>query len=509
MMFRPTRSRFGSVGPVALTRGGTRAPSAVSRAVETASPPTQGTAVQILAKPWLTRRDGHSGFASLTRGTDALGARLRLIDAAERSIDLQSFLIKPDLSSRLIAARIVEAAKRGVRVRILVDDIFTTVSDDQLNTLNTFPTIDVRVFNPLPRAVPMPFGVISGLPMSNRRMHNKSFTVDNAITIVGGRNNADEYFEVEESIEFADFDVMAAGQAAADVSAGFDLFWNSGLAVELGLLLRSTASRPPRPLLAPDQLERAARVFDGAVASPVIANLRAGRLAPDTAPAKVVTDLPAKLRMKRGQGKQALVDALRTKLAAAEREVVFVSPYFVPRAAGVAQLRALGDRGVKVTVITNSLGSTNHPLVHGGYAPHRKALLRAGVRLYEARPDTAQSRITGAPVRLTLHTKSVVIDRHSALIGSLNLDPRSTELNTEMGIFVESTSFASHLADAIKADLPLYTYALRFDDTGNVIWEAGTGGDRQIWHRDPGATLRRRFVAGIAMALRPLVENQL
>ena len=507
MIARSTLPHFVLLCLTALGYGCAAAPAVQRKAKESASPPTQGTAIQRLAEPWLARRDGRSGFAPLTRGSDALGARLRLIDAAERSIDIQSFLIHPDMSSRLMAARVVAAADRGVRVRILVDDIFTSVSDSQFGTLGAHPKIEVRVFNPLPRGLPRPIGFLVGLPASNRRMHNKSFTVDNAITIVGGRNNADEYFEVEESIEFADFDVMGAGQVAPDVSASFDLFWNSAFAVPLDSLLRpGSVSR--RPLLAPDELDRAARIFDDAVASPVIADLRAGRLAPETAHATVVSDRPEKLRVRRGKGERALVDALNAELSVAEREVVLVMPYFVPRARGVAQLRALRERGVAVTVITNSLASTNHAAVHGGYAPHRRDLLRAGVKLYEARPDTAQSRITGAPVQLTLHTKGVVIDRSLALIGSLNFDPRSIELNTEMGIFIDSPAFACRLAGAIEADLPLHTYALRLDDRGRVIWETGTGAEKKVWRSDPGATFWRRFVAGLAAAL-PLVENHL
>jgi putative cardiolipin synthase len=501
-------TRFLPLCVAALAGGCAVAPPASDRAIRTTEPPVQGTAVQTLAEPWLARGDGKSGFAPLARGTDALGARLRLIDAAERSVDLQSFLIKPDLSSRLMAARLVAAADRGVRVRILVDDIFTTVSDRQFAALDDHPNIEVRIFNPLPRSVPMPVGFLLGLPASNRRMHNKSFTVDNAITIVGGRNNADEYFEVEETIEFADFDVMGAGRVAPDVSDTFDLFWNSDFAVELATLPRSGPSRPGGQLLAPDQLERAARVYDDAVASPVIADLRVGALAAETAPASVVTDRPAKLRARRGRGEQVLVDALNAELAKAEREVLFVTPYFVPRTDGVAQLRALRERGVEVTVITNSLASTNHAAVHGGYAPHRRDLLEAGVRLHEARPDTARSRITGDPVRLTLHTKGVVIDRKLALVGSLNLDPRSTELNTEMGIFIESAPFAGRLADAIEADLPRHTFAVRLDPEGRLFWEAGEGDDRRIWRSDPDATFWRRFVAGLVAVL-PLIENQL
>lgn len=159
-------------------------------------------------------------------------------------------------------------------------------------------------------------------------------------------------------------------------------------------------------------------------------------------------------------------------------------------------------------MITNSLASTNHAAVHGGYAPHRRDLLKAGVRLYEARPDTARSRITGDPVRLTLHTKGVVIDRKLALVGSLNLDPRSTELNTEMGIFIESAPFAGRLADAIEADLPRHAFAVRLDPEGRLFWEAGEGDDRRIWRSDPDATFWRRFVAGL-VAVFPLIENQL
>jgi cardiolipin synthase C len=174
----------------------------------------------------------------------------------------------------------------------------------------------------------------------------------------------------------------------------------------------------------------------------------------------------------------------------------------------VARLLELRSRGVEVTIITNSLASTNHAVVHGGYAPHRRALLEAGVKLHEARPDSVVSRFTDAPLRLTLHAKATIIDRRLALIGSLNLDPRSTELNSEMGIFIDSPAIAGRLVDAIDAKLPLHTYSVRLDGAGRFAWEAGAGAERQVWHSDPGASLWRRFVARLVAVL-PLVENQL
>lgn len=487
---------------LALACGCSGVPGGAPRPVSVAVPPDQGTAVQAIAEPWLASGD-RSGFAPLDHGNDALAARLRLIDAAESSIDLQSFQVIADGSTRAMASRLIAAADRGVRVRILIDDIFSPVSDRQLATLDAHPRVEVRIFSPLVRGVPMQVGFLAGFPQSNRRMHNKAFIVDNAIAIVGGRNMANEYFELNRSFEFADFDVLAVGPIAAEVSETFDTFWNTRLAVPLAALL---PPGEPTPLPMPDQ--SGGTIPRGAATTPSLAELHGGGVRPDTAVARVVADRPEKLRVRRGQGEQILPDALREELALARDEVIFVTPYFVPRADGVDTLIALSARGVEVTVITNSLASTNHAIVHGGYAPRRRDLLEGGVRLYEVRPDTRVSRLTGAPVHMTLHTKAVIIDRRRALIGSLNLDPRSFELNSEMGIFIDSHSFAGRLVDRLDAELPLYAYSVRLDDEGRLVWEAGTGTDRRIWYSDPGASAWRRFVAGL-VAVMPLVENQL
>jgi len=462
----------------------------------------------MIAAPWVSE-DGRSGFTTLVNGSDALSARLALIDTAERRVDLQSFLVKPGVAARLITERLIAAADRGVQVRMLIDDVLSRISDRQLADLDAHPQIAVRVFNPLPRGLPKTFGFLLAIPRSNRRMHNKSLVVDGAIAIVGGRNLSDEYFEIDPRTEFADLDMLAHGPIAAEVASAFDLFWNDAFARPLASFARpfrsGARSRPPN--LAPVLPAEMQRFIDAARDGPLLADRRTGRVLPESASARVVTDRPEKLRRRRGRGEQRLFHALTAELAAARHEAVFVTPYFVPRAEGVEALSALCARGVGVTVITNSLAATNHIVVHGGYAPYRRELLRAGVRLFEARPDTAISRLTGETVGYTLHSKLAIIDRRRIMVGSLNLDPRSTELNAELGIFIDSPLLSERLARTLAAMLPQHAYSVGLDGAGQLTWAAGSGADKRVWRREPGASVWRRSVAGLVARL-PLVENQ-
>lgn len=479
-------------------------PPAIPVPRSVAAPPVQGTPVQTLAEPWLAAGD-RSGVAPLSLGRDALAARLSLIDAAEVSVDLQVFEMQPDRSVRLVEARLRQAADRGVRVRLLVDDILTSVSDRDFADMDAHPNIEVRLYNPLARAVPMPLGWLVGLPRSNRRMHNKALIVDNAIAIVGGRNFSDAYFEASPTRDFVDFELVAAGPVAAEVSESFDAFWNDARSVPVASLAR--AQGPPSARISP---EAESGSEGGETASAAVA--RASDLERDlrlrTAPTWFVADRPEKLRGPRGQGAQRLFHAIDAQLAEATEAVILVTPYFVPREEGVARLRDLRARGVDVTVITNSLASTNHAIVHGGYAPHRRALLEAGVRLHEMRPDAALSRLTGGPVTTTLHSKIVVIDRRLLIVGSFNLDPRSIELNSENAMFVRSARFAGSVGDEIERMMRDSTYALGLDADGNVVWDVHAENVIRRWQREPGASPWRRIVATIVSAI-PGLEDQL
>lgn len=477
------------------------APREDSRAL----PPSRDTRVGQAAAPWFDRSDASSGILPLANGQDALGARLRLIEQAERSIDMQYFLISPDISALLIVDALIDAADRGVRVRVLFDDVFTTAPDAGLARLDAHPGIEVRVFNPVARPGPKWLSFLARFPESNRRMHNKSFTVDGAFTIVGGRNIADEYYAIEQDIEFADFDVVAIGPAATEVARTFDMFWNSKRSVPVAPLIGPEAadSAVAEGFANPDAatLARARAVYEDAVGSRFLADLRSGRITPVSGRVRAVSDTPAKLGYPVGSGHRVLYDEVYEAIAGATSEVLIISPYFVPQRERVALLAAARARGVRVVVVTNSLASNNHAYVHGGYFPHRRALLGAGVELYEARVDSGLTSVTGGSARLTLHTKAVIVDRKTAFIGSLNLDPRSIDLNSEMSLRIESAAFASRFVERAQEDIPPHVYRLSLDERGKIVWTFGTGAGTTVATSEPDASAWSRFVATVSAIL--------
>ncbi len=462
---------------------------------------------------WQAAHPGQSGFYPLEFGMDALGARLRLIERADRGIDAQYFLIKGDLAGSLFTGKLLRAADRGVRVRFLIDDVFTTGLDPDLSLLNSHPNIEVRLFNPVSRKGFQKLNFLVDFRRANRRMHNKSFTVDNVVTIVGGRNIADEYFQVNADVEFADYELLGFGPVAPMVSETFDLFWNSGRAVPMDAFGRKVSEADLdeiRREMAREIEEATDGIYATAVNSRFLDDIIQGRIEPFVAPVTVVTDHPEKVENPVGEEHQVLVSELSRLVEEAEKEVLIVTPYFVPRKRGVEFFRGIRAKGVRVVVITNSLASTNHVAVHSGYAPYRRALLESGVELHEGKVDSLAIRgdvVPGNPERLTLHTKAIVVDREVLFVGSLNVDPRSIEINTEMGLFLHSAEVASGFAGQIDADLPPYTYRVVLDEDDRIEWRYEGEGEVVTYNREPDTGFWRRFKARFYRLLP--IENQL
>ncbi len=454
---------------------------------------------------WTSENEGPSEFYPLAAGQDALGARLRLIELAEKSIDVQYFLMKGDTAGQVFAGSLLRAAERGVRVRFLLDDIFTTVEDEVLELLNAHPNIEVRLFNPIARRGISLINYLVDFKRANRRMHNKSFTVDHRISIVGGRNIADEYFELLADGEFLDLDVIGMGPVAANVSTVFDGFWNS----RRSLPMESFASRFSAADLAKASKELVATmgmsgqaIYERAVNSKLVADLFEGRQVLYKAAARVMTDDPNKLTSEFVPKEEFLVHKLRRVIAEACREVIVFSPYFVPGEEGVRFWASLVASGVKVSIVTNSLASSNHTSVHAGYAKYRKRVIEAGVELYEV---TAKA-VSGATKTLTLHRKGVIIDRHNVFVGSPNLDPRSTEINSEMGLLIPNSLMGELLATAALEQLKLIAYRVELDDRKRLQWRMTIGGADVIEKAEPLASYFKRFEAFL---LRIVPESQL
>jgi putative cardiolipin synthase len=481
-----------------LLAGCASLPTGYERTETQALSNTDGTSLGRAVTTWTGAHGGRSGFYPLPDGLDAFGARLALIDRAERSIDAQYFLIKGDMAGLIFGAKLVEAADRGVRVRFLLDDVFTTVKDEDLLLLDEHPNIEIRLFNPIARGGIRWMTFAREFRTANRRMHNKSFTIDNQVSIVGGRNIADEYFQLTSGAEFMDFDMLSFGPVAPKVSAEFDRYWNHQLSVPISAFELSDKGLPALR----EQLEATMRsvgetTYHQAIDAPLVQNLIAGHATLFAADAEVITDDPDKLLNKVSREQQRLVTRMAEVVSEATSEVIVSTPYFVPREEGVAFWKSVVDSGVKVTIVTNSLASTNHVAVHSAYASYRKDILRAGVHLYEVRVNAAAPEATTGehPDALTLHTKAVSIDKRYTFVGSLNLDPRSIDINTEMGMLIDSTPLSEPLAERFMHRVPQFAYKLELDDKDKILWRATIDGKEVVETSEPLASTGRKFNA--------------
>lgn len=471
---------------------------------------TVDTALGRLAADWLASNDAANGVARLDDGALALDVRLRLIELAESTIDIQSYLVRDDLSGNLIMMALIGAAERGVRVRLLMDDALTQPVDPGLLAVAGHQNIEVRVFNPFPRHRSRFVSFIANFNLLNRRMHNKSFTVDSQFTIVGGRNLADEYFLSNRIAEFLDEDLLAVGNVVTEVSSGFDEYWNTRESTPIEFL-GSPQSLPSiaEMLKEGEQFiagHPGARALEARKISQTL-DLDEDELGLVAAEAQLVLDHPDKVRGLTRKQVGETTDHLRQMATDAKRELIVVSPYFVPLKQGVELFASLVRRGVRVVIITNSLASTNHSSVHAVYARYRKPLLQNGVELFELRNNPEMSADGMRPPIVTLHSKVAVVDRNELFVGSFNLDPRSLYINTEMGMAVTSPRLAADMAASIDELLPRLTYQLELTGSGRLSWSYSQKGAAVTLGREPHTTIWRRLSTWL-MSLLP-IEGQM
>lgn len=450
---------------------------------------------------WPRIQAGDSGFYVIYDGIDALSARLALIERAERSIDLQYYHLHIDVASRLLADGLIDAADRGVRVRILLDDALTSGLDRHMSAIDAHPNIEFRLFNPFVSRQSRALDGVTDFKRINRRMHNKSFTVDNQVTIIGGRNIAEEYYAINPKVNFGDLDVLAFGPVVREVSDMFDEYWNHRVAVPVQNVVSSryeaekdlaqmrtwgqeafdsVADTPYAPILQQD-------IVDFIWLDESLLTWSAYEFAYDS-PDKALVDRPDDVEM--------LLPTIARHIFDAQEKVLVISPYFVPRPAGEARIQELRDRGIRIRVITNSLASTNQKAVHSGYAPSRKKLLEQGVELYEAHPDAAVAgteRAAGEDKRATLHTKAFAVDDRKLFIGSFNFDPRSRDINTEMGIFFDSPELTGRFLDLVAEKLPTRAFRVDLDERGKLRWTGEVLGETVVLDKEPDTGFWRRF----------------
>jgi putative cardiolipin synthase len=437
----------------------------------------------------------------LSLGMDAFGARLVLMDRAELSIDVQYFLMKPDDAGFVFGGKLLEAADRGVRVRFLLDDIFSTVDDSALMLLNEHPNIELRIFNPIARKGVAAVNYLGHFSLTNRRMHNKSFTVDNQLSIVGGRNIAEEYFQLDSSGEFIDFDMLCAGPIVKDISTHFDIYWNHELAVPMDAFydqIDSAKLEQTRNRIEQTMQDTGQSIYADAIHTELMQKLFSGSLQPFVADARMIVDDPKKLLEKVSDEHKIVATEIVKAFNNAESEILIFTPYFIPGKDGIELFKGLIEKGVRIVVLTNSLATNNHTSVHSSYSSYRKRLLQAGVELWEARADAARIVNEDGSAELehlTLHTKGIIIDRRFTFVGSLNLDPRSIDINTEMGVMIDSQDLAILLADNAEQRIPDLAYQLKLDDKNKISWHATIDGQQVVETKEPQTSGWRRFQA--------------
>jgi cardiolipin synthase C len=433
-----------------------------------------------------------SGIRLLSSGDEALASLIALADHAERTLDIQYYIIHEDESTRALLHHVRLAADRGVRVRVLVDDLNTAGEDRRFLHLSSHANVEVRVFNPFTAGR---FSTWTRLLASatdirriNHRMHNKLFVADNALAITGGRNIGDAYFTLDPHSNFVDLDVVAAGPIVPELSASFDEFWNSKYAIPIGSIASAVNTEDAStPLVEAEPSVNANWLQQ---------ELDAHNVQLSWVPATVLVDRPAKIASEISPEEEVTIaNDITALMKTANQELIIMSPYFIPGKQGVALISDLVARGVRVRILTNSLASTDSPLVDIGYARYRVALLKLGIELREMRPKLGQRHARFHPFRssnASLHAKALVIDQKIVFIGSLNMDERSARINSELGLVINSADISrqvTSLLDDLSTDS---SYKLQLDANGHVEWVSGDAGAQKIWHTDPETSRTER-----------------
>ena len=452
-------------------------PETIEKSVSFAAVDTGSTRLGRASRALGNPGDGRSGFRILPDGVEALAFRLALSSMATETIDAQYYLLHDDISGHLFAQALLKAADRGVRVRLLLDDMDTRQYDDMMRALDAHPNIEIRLFNPFRRDRSKAVGALLEFKRINRRMHNKSMTFDNQVTILGGRNIGDEYFSARDDSNYDDLDVLAAGPVAQQVSSSFDGYWNSPHAIPATVLVGEDPAAlgvaEARSRLAALVEEARDTPYGAALETSLASALQKGQVKLIWAPGTVYADPPEKAAGAL-EFDDTLSGAMLPYLRAAETSLHLASAYFVPRKAGTQLFTDMEARGVDVTILTNSMEATDVPSVHGHYAHSRDELLEAGVDLWELKPkkghQAARERFGLGLSQSSLHAKAYVIDRERVFIGSFNWDPRSAVINSEMGVMIESPLLATRLADGFEAYLPGAAFELALDEDGQIEW---------------------------------------
>jgi len=480
--------------------------------------------------PAAREHDGSSGFRIIPVGADGFLVRLQMIDAAERTLDLQYFIFRDDDTGKLLSAAALRAADRGVRVRLLIDDGETEAGDEQIAALRANPSVEIRIYNPFAyrghNKFLRDFEFVFNASRLDYRMHNKLLVVDNAAALIGGRNIAEPYFQIDPDGQFADDDVFAVGAIARTLSASFDEYWNAALSIPLAAL---SGERPSHAELNEGraQLEQQGQQLKGLgvadakrfAAGEPFSGITSGRLPLIWAHAEVVSDSPDKKKVESGAMIGRLMERpVAEAVRAVHSELLMITPYLIPGKEGMLLFKDLRQRGVRVRVLTNSLESSTVPSAQSGYMHYRTPLLDMGVELYEIRSLLGNTRGSGQTAAISrygtysLHAKLFVLDRQRIFIGSMNFDQRSMHLNTEIGLLIDSPELARQIAgrfEAMVQPVNAYALALRPNAAGeapSVTWHTQEGDLAVEYLTEPARSDWQRFKVNF-LSLLPLDDE--
>jgi putative cardiolipin synthase len=468
------------------------------------------------------RHPGSSNFHIINAGADGFRIRAEMIDAAQRTLDLQYYIFRGDETGRLLTDHLERASERGVRIRVLIDDGDTIAGDQQILRLLKHPTVELRIFNPASyRGHSLVLRRLEFVLKKRRldyRMHNKLLVVDNAAALVGGRNIGNQYFQIDPESQFADDDVFAAGPIVPELSKAFDEFWNSNLAIPAQALERHTrepidavsgtkkdgSGETPAHEGKPGPIDYAALVATGEPYNSIIS----GKVALSWAPAKLVYDSPDKKDVVKGAiGGRLIVPQVEDAMRAVKTEMLIITPYLVPSDDEMKSLVELRERQARVRILTNSLESATEISAQSGYEKYRVPMLESGIELYEIRSRLGNTRGSGQSRKVSrygnyaLHAKVYEFDRHSVFFGSMNLDQRSQHINTEIGLIIDSPDLAQQTAqrfeDMVKPE-NCYIVSLIPASAGgkpHLVWRTVENGHPAEYTKEPGRSAWKRFKA--------------
>ncbi|PIE47570.1 MAG: hypothetical protein CSA42_03135 [Gammaproteobacteria bacterium] len=476
---------------------------------------------------------GKTGAYLLHEGYEAFVSRLALVENAQQSIDAQYYIWHDDTSGRLLLKSLQKAADRGVRVRLLLDDNATRGMDNILSKLNSHPKIEVRLFNPYAQRKFRSIAYFTDTSRINRRMHNKSFTVDGVISVIGGRNIGDEYFQAGSDLMFADLDVSVVGKVVEEIQQDFDKYWANEASYPIERIAKPDFKVKPSNSSKIDEVGQTghdiqilninktksylANLFDTKYPHYVDNNDNSLLVWADKA--HFYSDPPTKISAAKDFSYQDSVIAKTVPfIASTKQQLLIISPYFVPTKLGSQFLIDIAKKGKRVIVMTNSLASTDITLVHAGYQKYRKALLAAGVEIYEFKPEPKHDEygdeeyqqkyrddydINGIlpDSNASLHAKSFTVDDKYLFVGSPNLDPRSAKLNTELGIVFDSARLAKVVNKAFEQNKDVVNYRLKLNPKGKIEWHTLENGKQVVYYHEPEVDLKDTIIVDILSML--------